>query len=118
VLPDADDKKWEEYPPHTKAKHAILIRYMGAWLNILAGGARAAGYPADLVIVDAFAGRGRYSTDDLGSPLLLRAIAGDVLANKRRKCFSTGGHINRSPSRTAAHGSAAGVLRVGCPDCG
>jgi three-Cys-motif partner protein len=83
MLPDDAMKKWDDYPAHTKAKHDILIRYMGAWMSILGGGARAAGFPAHLVIVDAFAGRGRYSTDDLGSPLLLRGIAGDVIARRR-----------------------------------
>lgn len=76
MLPDDDARKWA-YPPHTRAKHAILIRYMKAWLPILGSRSR------QLVLVDAFAGRGRYTTDDLGSPLLLRDIAGRVIGDQR-----------------------------------
>ena len=76
MLSDDDARKWA-YPPHTRAKHAILIRYMKAWLPILGTLSK------QLVIVDAFAGRGRYTTEDLGSPLLLRDIAGRVASDRR-----------------------------------
>jgi len=76
VLRDDDDKKWS-YPEHTAAKHAILIRYMKAWLPILGR------YSRSLVIVDAFAGRGRYTTENPGSPLLLRDLAGLVISDRR-----------------------------------
>jgi three-Cys-motif partner protein len=79
---DSDRRKWA-YAEHTKAKHAILIRYMKAWLSILGRGARAAGHRAELVIVDAFAGRGRYTSEDRGSPLLLRDLAGQVVESRR-----------------------------------
>jgi three-Cys-motif partner protein len=82
VLSNRDQGKWG-YPEHTKKKHAILIRYMQAWLRILGGGARAAGYLANLAIVDTFAGRGRYTTGDRGSPLLLRDLAGRVVTDQR-----------------------------------
>jgi three-Cys-motif partner protein len=82
MLSDHDPGKWA-YPPHTAAKHKILIRYMKAFLPIMGGRARGAGHGADLVIVDAFAGRGRYTTDDVGSPLLLRDIAGRVISDRR-----------------------------------
>lgn len=74
VLRDDDDKKWS-YPEHTAAKHAILIRYMKAWLPILHR-------HRHLFIVDPFAGRGRYTTDAPGSPLLLRDIAGRVSSSR------------------------------------
>jgi three-Cys-motif partner protein len=76
VLPNSDERKWD-YPPHTRAKHAILIRYMKAWLPILGTLSK------QLVIVDAFAGRGRYTTDDAGSPLLLRDVVGRVASDQR-----------------------------------
>lgn len=82
MLSNRDSGKWG-YPEHTKKKHAILIRYMKAWLSILGSGARAAGHLAHLVIVDAFAGRGRYTTNDPGSPLLLRDIASRVISDAR-----------------------------------
>jgi three-Cys-motif partner protein len=53
---------------HTAAKHTILRKYVDAWLPILGGGRFAR---EDLVLVDAFAGPGRYSTGEDGSPLLM-----------------------------------------------
>jgi three-Cys-motif partner protein len=76
VLRDDDDRKWS-YHDHTAGKHAILIRYMKAWLPILGR------YSERLVIVDAFAGRGRYATEEAGSPLRLRDIAGRVISDRR-----------------------------------
>jgi three-Cys-motif partner protein len=76
MLPDDDLDKWV-YDEHTRGKHEILIRYMKAWLPILGTLSR------QLVIVDAFAGRGRYTTDEAGSPLLLRDIAGRVASDHR-----------------------------------
>ncbi|MCC7369861.1 MAG: three-Cys-motif partner protein TcmP [Chloroflexi bacterium] len=74
MLSDDDPQKWGN-APHTRAKHEILVRYMKAWLPILRIHRR-------LVIVDAFAGRGRYTTEEPGSPLLLRDIAGRVAGNR------------------------------------
>jgi three-Cys-motif partner protein len=53
---------------HAAAKHVILRKYLEAWLPILGGGRYA---HDDLVLIDAFAGPGRYSTGEDGSPLLL-----------------------------------------------
>jgi three-Cys-motif partner protein len=53
---------------HTAAKHTILRKYLDAWLPILGGGHYARD---DLVLIDAFAGPGRYSTGEDGSPLLM-----------------------------------------------
>jgi three-Cys-motif partner protein len=53
---------------HTAAKHLILRKYLDAWLPILGGGRYA---HDDLVVIDAFAGPGRYSTGEEGSPLLM-----------------------------------------------
>jgi three-Cys-motif partner protein len=53
---------------HTAAKHTILRKYLDAWMPILGGG-RFARY--HLVLIDAFAGPGRYSTGEDGSPLLM-----------------------------------------------
>ena len=51
--------------PHTTAKHAILRRYLQAWVPILSLGR----FP-HLVIVDGFAGPGRYSKGEDGSPII------------------------------------------------
>jgi three-Cys-motif partner protein len=53
---------------HTAAKHAILRKYLDAWLPILGGGRYAHDH---LVLIDAFAGPGRYATGQDGSPLLM-----------------------------------------------
>ena len=58
---------------HTLAKHFILRRYLSAWLPImsLATARRSRDRKGRLVLVDGFAGPGRYLGDELGSPLLM-----------------------------------------------
>jgi three-Cys-motif partner protein len=50
--------------PHTKAKHEILRRYLQAWLPMLAK------YHGRIVVIDGFAGPGRYEGGEEGSPLI------------------------------------------------
>jgi three-Cys-motif partner protein len=54
-----------ELEPHTAAKHEILRRYIQAWAPILSQG----NFP-HLVFVDGFAGPGRYSKGEEGSPVI------------------------------------------------
>ena len=55
--------------PHTLAKHRILRRYLDAWLPILGR------WNPRIVIIDGFAGPGRYLGGEEGSPLIaLRAL--------------------------------------------
>ena len=54
-----------ELDPHTSAKHEILRRYLQAWAPILSQGR----FP-HLVVVDGFAGPGRYSKGEEGSPII------------------------------------------------
>ncbi len=54
-----------ELEPHTAAKHEILRRYVQAWAPILSQG----NFP-HLVFVDGFAGPGRYSMGEEGSPII------------------------------------------------
>jgi three-Cys-motif partner protein len=54
-----------ELEPHTTAKHEILRRYVQAWAPILSQG----NFP-HLVFVDGFAGPGRYSKGEEGSPII------------------------------------------------
>lgn len=59
-----------ELEPHTSAKHEILRRYLQVWAPILSQGK----FP-HLVIVDGFAGPGRYSQGEEGSPIIaIRAV--------------------------------------------
>jgi three-Cys-motif partner protein len=56
---------WER-PPHTKAKHDILTRYLGAWFGIF-GRSR---HHRHVIVLDGFAGPGRYHNGEPGSPIL------------------------------------------------
>jgi three-Cys-motif partner protein len=59
-----------ELEPHTRAKHAILKRYLQAWTPILSLG----GFP-QIAYIDGFAGPGRYSKGEDGSPVIALKIA-------------------------------------------
>lgn len=50
--------------PHTTAKHAILRRYLQAWVPILTGSFR------QVLYIDGFAGPGLYSEGESGSPII------------------------------------------------
>jgi three-Cys-motif partner protein len=58
--------------PRTRAKHAILRRYLHAWIPILTQG----GFP-EVAYVDGFAGPGRYAGGEDGSPLIALKAALD-----------------------------------------
>jgi three-Cys-motif partner protein len=60
---DGDDKRWD-CPPHTKAKHQMLGKYLDAWFPIIAS------WNGRMVFLDGFAGRGRYTDGSEGSPLI------------------------------------------------
>lgn len=52
---------------HTEAKHRILTEYLAAWIPILAQLSDV----DHLILVDGFAGPGRYEKNEKGSPLLM-----------------------------------------------
>lgn len=55
--------------PHTKIKHLILQRYLHAWLPMMAK------HNGRILFVDGFAGPGRYSKGEDGSPIIaLKAL--------------------------------------------
>lgn len=60
---DSAPERWS-YPPHTKAKHQILAFYLDAWYPILAS------WSGRVLFLDGFAGRGRYTDDSKGSPII------------------------------------------------
>lgn len=69
--------------PHTRAKHVILRRYLEAWIPVMSRrfGRTSPGNAGRLLIVDGFAGPGRYEQGEEGSPLIaLRAF----MEHKRR----------------------------------
>jgi three-Cys-motif partner protein len=55
--------------PHTAAKHELLRRYLSAWFPILGT------YHGRIVYIDGFAGPGRYSKGEPGSPLIALEVA-------------------------------------------
>ena len=57
-------KLWE-LEGHSKAKHEILRRYLGGWLPIMAK------WNGRLLLLDGFAGPGRYVGGEDGSPLIM-----------------------------------------------
>lgn len=69
-----------EIEPHTKAKHEILRRYLGAWFPIL--GSKI----PRIVYIDGFCGPGRYSGGEDGSPIIALKEAlnhKSILANSK-----------------------------------
>jgi three-Cys-motif partner protein len=75
-VPDGADEKWN-YPEHTAAKHEILRRYLGAWLAILGRGQGGFRHQ-QLILLDGFAGRGRYMEGQPGSPAIMFQRAAQV----------------------------------------
>jgi three-Cys-motif partner protein len=73
-LPGKYDRHWEEFPEHTRLKHAILRAYLGAWARILLNRSR----HDTIWFVDGFAGRGRDDKGNPGSPLIACAIADEI----------------------------------------
>ena len=67
-----------EIEPHTRAKHEILRRYLQAWMPILTQG----GFQK-VMYIDGFAGPGRYSEGEEGSPVIALEVALDQPALKR-----------------------------------
>lgn len=63
------DKTLWPIEPHTRAKHEILQRYLGAWFGIL--GQRI----PHILYIDGFCGPGRYSHGEDGSPLIALKVA-------------------------------------------
>jgi three-Cys-motif partner protein len=63
-MPGKDDTLWD-LEDHSRAKHEILKTYLFAWLPIMSK------WNGRLVLVDGFAGPGRYKGGEDGSPLIM-----------------------------------------------
>ena len=67
-MKDDDPAKWV-MAAHTRAKHQILEKYLGAWYPIISR------WNGRVVYIDGFAGRGRYDDGSEGSPqIALRTL--------------------------------------------
>src|SRR3990172_1064493 len=75
-----DDTLWK-IEPHTKTKHEILRKYLGAWFAILGS------QVTRIMYIDGFCGPGKYSGGEDGSPIIAlqeainqpRLSTGDVI---------------------------------------
>ena len=81
--------------PHTSAKHAILKRYLDAWLPILSH----AGFER-ISYVDGFAGPGSYLGGEDGSPILALKALRDHPSNIAARCSFH--FVERDKERCAA----------------
>jgi len=82
-MADRRGTRWE-ITPHTRAKHLILQRYLEAWLPILAS------QHGRIIYVDGFAGPGRYTGGEPGSPLIALAT---LLDHPRFQGTTHGRHV-------------------------
>ena len=72
MLPAMTDSVLWNLEPHTAAKHRVLRSYLDAWLPALAHQSRQIGHAEPrLLLVDGFAGPGRYATGEPGSPIVM-----------------------------------------------
>lgn len=69
-MPTPSETLWE-IEPHTRAKHAILQRYLGAWFGIMGRSNQR------IIYLDGFCGPGRYRGGEDGSPIIALKIAQD-----------------------------------------
>jgi three-Cys-motif partner protein len=61
-----DETRWKQ-EGRTAAKHRVLTEYLGAWIPILGQ----LDWVHDLVLIDGFAGPGRHTGGEPGSPILM-----------------------------------------------
>ena len=84
---------------HTAAKHRILRKYLDAWLPIMAR------YNSKLLLIDGFAGPGRYRDGEDGSPIImlkafLEHTARDRIASTELVYFLIESHAGRAEHLT------------------
>jgi three-Cys-motif partner protein len=80
--------------PHTGAKHAILRRYLAAWLPILSHG----NFP-EVLYIDAFAGPGTYDGGEDGSPVI--ALKAFLDQTPSLRCVAHFHFVELDPARAA-----------------
>ena len=61
---DENPEYWKEYTNLQRVKHELLKRYLGGWYPILSSRS------TRIVYIDCHAGRGKYETGQIGSPLV------------------------------------------------
>jgi three-Cys-motif partner protein len=72
IWPPMTDSVLWPLDPHTAAKHRVLRSYLDGWLPVMGHQAQRVGDDRPrLLLVDGFAGPGRYATGEPGSPLIM-----------------------------------------------
>jgi len=90
--------------PHTAAKHAILLRYLQAWIPILSSA------HGRVVYIDGFAGPGVYSRGEDGSPIIaLKAALAHASRIKGEMAFL---FIELDPARKQSLERSVGALSL------
>jgi hypothetical protein len=100
---DHDDGKWD-CPPHSKAKHEMLAKYLDAWYPIIAS------WNGRLVFLDGFAGGGRYTDGSEGSHFHHR-----VRARQPRRARTRRPPYRRDPEPQPATGPVPHRAPLGRP---
>src|SRR6266508_3728294 len=101
------DTLWPITRP-TQAKHMILRTYLDAWLPILGAGRHAHEH---VVLIDGFAGPGRYSGGEPGSPLIMLEAYLDHSATLDATPHSPDGEAASRPDGALGSVSAVPVAR-------
>ncbi len=91
--------------PHSRAKHEILKRYMQAWVPILGQSS----FP-ELIYIDGFAGPGRYSKGEYGSPII--ALRAALEQQKRIKPKMSFLFVERDNRRADMLSSILGEIQI------
>jgi len=93
--------------PHTEAKHAILRKYLDAWLPIITR------WNGRVVYIDGFAGPGEYIGGDNGSPIIaIKAVlehTANILADIRMLFMGLLCRIPRGLPRGGMHALPRGL---------
>lgn len=72
---DKNQDYWDEYSPLQRAKHDLIRHYLGGWFPKLGT------WAGRVLYVDTHAGRGRYASGEMGSPI----VALETLLNHRHR---------------------------------
>jgi three-Cys-motif partner protein len=92
-----DDTRWKQ-EGRTAAKHQVLVEYLGAWIPILGQ----LDWVHDLVLIDGFAGPGRHTGGEPGSPLLMLDAFAEHRAHERLDVEAHFFFIEKDPRRVAS----------------
>lgn len=71
-----------DYKKYMFAKHEILRKYIGIWINILLS------WNNHIIYIDGFSGKGKFDSGEKGSPVLVLEKASSILKKRNNKRFT------------------------------